>query len=84
MNPTAPISTLSVMTPEVTPCLRCRHFQVTWEPDHPRACRAYGFKSRDYPSVVVERESGQPCALSDSAPSDKRTEGSRRDDGRLS
>lgn len=44
-------------------CLRCRHFAITWERQHPRACKAYGFKSVLLPSLVVLRESGQPCSL---------------------
>lgn len=48
---------------ETPDCTRCRHFYVTWEPDHPRGCRAYGFKTVDLPTAVVLRESGRPCQL---------------------
>jgi hypothetical protein len=44
-------------------CARCEHFLVTWNPAAPRGCRAYGFKGKDYPSVVVLRETGMPCQL---------------------
>ena len=42
-------------------CMACRHFYVTWEPAHPRGCRAFGFKTRELPAVVVKRESGREC-----------------------
>ncbi|MBF0190690.1 MAG: hypothetical protein HQL99_06005 [Magnetococcales bacterium] len=42
-------------------CLRCRHFQITWEADHPRACRAMGFKTALWPWQEVLRSSGHPC-----------------------
>lgn len=42
-------------------CFQCRHFYVTWEPKHPRGCRAYGFKTRELPSAVVLRSSGMEC-----------------------
>jgi len=44
-------------------CMHCRHFFITWLGDFPRGCRAYGFRSPDLPSVVVQRESGVPCQL---------------------
>jgi hypothetical protein len=47
-------------------CLRCRHFQVTWEADHPRACRAMGFKTALWPWQEVLRSSGGPCLLFES------------------
>lgn len=42
-------------------CLRCRHFFVTWEQPCSKGCRAYGFKSERYPSVVVLESSGSEC-----------------------
>ena len=44
-------------------CTSCQHFYVTWEADRPRGCRAYGFKSANWPSQVVLNESGRPCQL---------------------
>ncbi|OXS78949.1 hypothetical protein [Domibacillus enclensis] len=41
--------------------MKCRHFYVTWDPKAPRGCRAYGFKTKQVPSVVVKRSSGHPC-----------------------
>ncbi|MBF0339730.1 MAG: uracil-DNA glycosylase [Magnetococcales bacterium] len=42
-------------------CMRCRHFQITWEAGHPRACRAMGFKTALWPWQEVLRSSGGPC-----------------------
>ncbi|KAA5584566.1 uracil-DNA glycosylase [Pseudomonas aeruginosa] len=42
-------------------CFQCQYFQVTWEQAAPRACRAYGFKSRAIPSMVVKNSSGVDC-----------------------
>jgi len=42
-------------------CLKCRHFYVTWDPQFPRGCRAFGFKTRLLPSQTVLSSSGQPC-----------------------
>lgn len=44
-------------------CLACLHFYVTYEPAHPYGCRAMGFKSLQYPSVVVYASSGSHCQL---------------------
>jgi hypothetical protein len=50
-------------------CLKCEHFFVTWEAAHPRGCRAYGFKSRQLPSLVVFGQSGSPCRSFQQKPS---------------
>ncbi|MGG3736590.1 uracil-DNA glycosylase [Aeribacillus pallidus] len=42
-------------------CFQCRFFYVTWDPIHPRGCKAYSFKSKAIPSQVVLHASGQPC-----------------------
>ncbi|OSM04954.1 hypothetical protein [Magnetofaba australis] len=42
-------------------CIKCRYFRITWEPDHPRACEAMGFKTKLMPSAEVKRASGQEC-----------------------
>ncbi len=44
-------------------CLHCVHYFVTWEPDRPRGCHAYEFKSAELPSEVVAVASGEPCQL---------------------
>lgn len=42
-------------------CQKCVHYYVTWEPSRPHGCRAYGFKSKFLPSVVVKNSSGSEC-----------------------
>ncbi len=44
-------------------CFACRHFFITHEPAHPYGCQAMGFKSREMPSSVVCRSSGEPCLM---------------------
>ncbi|MEO5347963.1 MAG: hypothetical protein H7834_16545 [Magnetococcus sp. YQC-9] len=52
-------------------CLRCRHFQITWEADHPRGCRAMGFKTALWPWQEVLRSSGSPCMKFEAKPGAK-------------
>jgi len=42
-------------------CFQCRHFYITWEVNQPRGCKAFGFKTTQLPSVVVQEASGAPC-----------------------
>ncbi|MDR2724632.1 MAG: uracil-DNA glycosylase [Candidatus Adiutrix sp.] len=42
-------------------CRRCRYYYITWEASTPHGCRLMGFKSRNLPSTVVRRSSGQDC-----------------------
>lgn len=42
-------------------CFKCRYFKVTWDSQNPRACMAYGFKTRQVPSIVVKQSSGMEC-----------------------
>lgn len=47
--------------PAAPQCIHCVHFVVTWETESPRGCRAFGIKGRQFPAVVVKRESGIDC-----------------------
>ncbi len=42
-------------------CFNCAYFKVTWDPANPRGCQAYGFKTKQLPSVVVKQSSGMDC-----------------------
>jgi hypothetical protein len=42
-------------------CFKCRHFFITWDPQNPRGCRAYQFKSKAIPSIIVKNSSGMDC-----------------------
>lgn len=53
-------------------CFKCKHFYITWEEAHPRACGFYGFKTKKIPSQVVQENSGKPClAFEDKFPEQK-------------
>jgi hypothetical protein len=43
-------------------CGDCKHLGVTYEPNRPWRCSAFGFKSRDLPARVVFQETGTECA----------------------
>jgi len=42
-------------------CFKCRHFYITWEANQSRGCKAFGFKTRMMPSLVVFETSGAEC-----------------------
>ncbi|MCT4661135.1 MAG: hypothetical protein N4A40_04670 [Tissierellales bacterium] len=42
-------------------CLKCVYYYVTWEPQNPKGCKFFGFKSKEMPSNVVLRNSGEVC-----------------------
>ncbi len=54
-------------------------FMVTYKPDSPRGCKAYGFRSATWPSLVVLRESGEPCTLFEKRQDASRATKPRRD-----
>jgi hypothetical protein len=42
-------------------CRTCKYFYVTWDRNFPNGCKAYGFKSQEFPSVFVYKSSGSAC-----------------------
>jgi hypothetical protein len=42
-------------------CRACKFYYVTWDPKNPMGCRAYGFKSKQLPSIVVFKSTGERC-----------------------
>jgi len=42
-------------------CQKCIYYFVTWEANQPHGCKAYGFKAKMIPSMVVQSSSGAPC-----------------------
>lgn len=42
-------------------CLKCKFYYVTWDSRMPYGCKAFGFKSRQMPSIVVYKSSGKSC-----------------------
>lgn len=58
-------------------CTRCRAYYITFEPEHPHGCRAFGFKSRALPSRVVEESSSRPCEMFAPKPAPRRPDRAR-------
>jgi hypothetical protein len=44
-------------------CMKCRYYQITWDPRQPYGCRAHGFKSYRNPAIIVYESSGIECQL---------------------
>lgn len=42
-------------------CVKCIHYFVTWQPQHPHGCKAYGIKSKRHPSMEIQASTGTPC-----------------------
>ena len=42
-------------------CMKCKHYQVTFDSAAPRGCKLYGFKAAVMPYVLVKQSSGQDC-----------------------
>ena len=42
-------------------CFACKYFAVTWEPKRPKACKLFGFKSAELPSIAVYKSTGADC-----------------------
>ncbi len=48
------------MTEKVN-CPNCKYYYITWDRNMPYGCKAFGFKSRQIPSLVVFQSSGKAC-----------------------
>jgi len=46
-------------------CQKCKYYYVTWIQAQPHGCKAYGFKSKKLPSMVVKQSSGVDCKFFD-------------------
>lgn len=42
-------------------CFKCQYHFITFDKTNPYGCKAFGFKSRKTPSMVVKESSGQQC-----------------------
>jgi len=42
-------------------CFKCEYYANTWNPQFPRACKFFGFKSASVPSDVVYKSTGEYC-----------------------
>jgi len=52
-------------------CFQCIHFSVTWEPDFPKACSLFGFKTKNLPSADVFESTNTVCMGFEKKTSDK-------------
>jgi hypothetical protein len=46
---------------DMTLCLRCVHYYITWQNAHRYGCKFFGFKSNDIPCEAVYKSSGLAC-----------------------
>jgi len=44
-------------------CHKCEHYYVTWDKEFSHGCGAMGFKSKQFPSIVVRVSSDHECLL---------------------
>lgn len=44
-------------------CQKCLYYFVTWQKKQPHGCKAYNFKSKTIPSIIVKRSSGIDCCF---------------------
>ena len=42
-------------------CQKCVYYFVTWQNSAPHGCKAYGFKSKQLPSILVKQTSNMAC-----------------------
>lgn len=59
------------------PCMRCKHYQVTFDPVAPRGCKLFHFKSTLMPYVLVKQSTGKDCAAFEEKPKPGGDEGGK-------
>lgn len=42
-------------------CLKCKHYQSSYNARTPRICKFYGFESQVMPYVLVKQSTGEDC-----------------------
>lgn len=57
-------------------CMRCKHYHVTFEPNAPRGCKLFQFKSALMPYILVKQSTGKDCT------SFEEKAGKKADDGK--
>ena len=46
---------------ETPQCMKCKHYQATYDPLLPRGCKLFGIKSKTFPSLLVKQQTGEEC-----------------------
>lgn len=59
------------------PCMKCIHYQVTFDPNSPRGCKLYQFRSTTMPYVLVKQSTGHDCTSFQEKKSKKEEEDSQ-------
>jgi hypothetical protein len=49
-------------------CLRCRHYFVTWDKNHPHGCKAFKLKSAVLPYYDIQLVSNMNCLKYEARP----------------
>lgn len=52
-------------------CLKCKHFYITWDNQFPRGCRVFSFKTPNWPSQDIYRNTGHHCPSFEASPKHK-------------
>lgn len=42
-------------------CMKCVHYQVTFDPNAPRGCKLFNFKGITMPYIMVKQATGHDC-----------------------
>ncbi|BEP27684.1 uracil-DNA glycosylase [Helicovermis profundi] len=42
-------------------CNKCIYYYITWDKINPKGCKFFKFKSKQMPSIIVLKSSGNPC-----------------------
>ncbi|EMS72152.1 hypothetical protein [Ruminiclostridium cellobioparum] len=53
-------------------CRNCKYHYITWDSNMPYGCKAFGFKTRQIPSLVVFQSSGKDCQAYEQKQKDSR------------
>ncbi|PKM50872.1 MAG: uracil-DNA glycosylase [Firmicutes bacterium HGW-Firmicutes-7] len=46
---------------EITNCIGCNYYYITWDKTFPKGCKYFGFKSNKMPCIVVKESAGGWC-----------------------
>jgi len=52
---------VSMQKDDLPTCRQCKHYFITWNPNFPHGCHAFGFKSKLLPCLEVRSASMQEC-----------------------
>jgi hypothetical protein len=62
------------------PCMRCKHYQTTFDSKAPRGCSLYQFKSMVMPYILVKQSTGSDCPSFSERAKPKKDEGDGKKD----